>query len=276
MLIMNASVRPILTDQERALLIRVARCPLIGEAIGSASHPCHEVVASQEVAEADRQIPEGWAGNLRDSRIVFVSSNPSISVAARGQLPSATEAYPVAAWLDHEIVEFLGRRFDQTVLPHPFVRGFRHRQRDGQYAPKPTRFWLSIRQRAVELLGVDADPSRNYVMTEVVHCKSTGETGVTSAAPTCAGLYLDDILSLTAAPVVVIVGKQAHVRLQQHLPDLPDPPYITAADLGGRARAVVFIWHPAAFQGPKAIGGLYGPEPLATLKALASPPQSHS
>ena len=146
--------------------------------------------------------------------------------------------------------------------------GTTHRSRPG--------FWLSIQQRAVELLGDEAEPSRNYVMTEVVHCKSTGETGVASAAATCAGRYLDDILSLTAAPVVVVVGKQAHIRLQQRLPDLPDPPYIRTADLGGRERKLVFIWHPAAFQGPKAISGLYGPERLATLKALASPPQSHT
>lgn len=276
MLIVSASVQPGLSDEEHSLLIRVARCPLIGEAMRSASHPCHEVVASQDVGEADRQVPEGWAGNLRDSRIVFISSNPSISVAPLGQPSSAAEAYPVAAWPDNKIVEYLGHRFDQTVRPHPFVRGFHHLQRDGHYAPKPTRFWLSIQQRAVELLGDEAEPSRNYVMTEVVHCKSTGETGVASAAATCAGRYLDDILSLTAAPVVVVVGKQAHIRLQQRLADLPDPPYIRTADLGGRERELVFIWHPAAFQGPKAISGLYGPERLAILKALASPPQSHS
>jgi hypothetical protein len=136
---------------------------------------------------------------------VFISSNPSISVAAPGQPPSSAEAYPVAAWPDDEIAEFLGRRFDQTVRPRPFVRDFRHLQGDGQYAPKPTRFWLSIRRRAVELFGEAADPSRNYVMTEVVHCKSARETGVARAAATCARRYLDDILSLTACAVPKLV-----------------------------------------------------------------------
>lgn len=197
---MSASVASSLNDQERALLIRVARCPLIRAALGDSGHPCRGVVTVQDDAERDRQVPEAWAGNLGDSRVVFVSSNPSISTAGQGQLPSTAEAYPVAAWPEDKIVEFLGRRFDQSVRPRPFVRNFRRLQRDGHYAHKPTRFWPSMQRRAEELPGDSADPSRNYVMTEVVHCKSKGETGVAAAAATCAGRYLDDILSLTARP----------------------------------------------------------------------------
>jgi hypothetical protein len=177
MLIMSDAVWPVLSGQERALPIGVARCPLISDALSSASHPCHAVVAAQDVGERERQVPEGWAGNLRDSRVVFVSSNPSISVAGQEQPPWTAEAYPVASWPDDKIVEFLGRRFDQTIQPRPFVRDFRHLQRDGQYSPKPTQFWLSIRHRAVELLGEDADPSRNFVMTEVVQLQVDGRDG---------------------------------------------------------------------------------------------------
>jgi len=272
MLSMSAWAASSLTDQERALLIRVARCPLIHQALGDSGHPCREVVTVQDDAERDRQVPEAWAGNLRESRVVFVSSNPSISTASRGQPPSAAEAYPVASWPDDKIMEFLGRRFDQSVRPRPFVRNFRHLQRDGNYAPKPTQFWVSIQRRAEELLGDGADPSRNYMMTEVVHCKSKGETGVAVAAETCARQYLDAILSLTTAPIVVVVGKQAHRRLRGHLLDLPEPPYIRTAELGGRQRELVFIWHPAAFQGPKTISGLHGSESAARLKELIAHP----
>ncbi len=90
------------------------------------------------------------------------------------------------------------------------------------------------------------------------------------AGETCARRYLDDILSLTAAPIVVVVGKQAHRRLREHLPHLPEPPYIRTAELGGRPRELVFLWHPAAFQGPKTIGGLYGSESVARLRELAA------
>ena len=81
----------------------------------------------------------------------------------------------------------------RPFAPALFVCQSRHLQRDGEYAPKPTQFWLSIHRRAAELPGGDADPGRNYLMTEVVHSKSTAGTGVASAAPTCAGRYLADI-----------------------------------------------------------------------------------
>jgi hypothetical protein len=91
---------------------------------------------------------------------------------------------------DEHIAEYLGRRFDQTVLPRPFVSGFRHLQADGQHAARPTAFWVQVHRRAMELLGSGADPARNYVMTEIVHCKSKMGEGVAAAAATCAGRYL--------------------------------------------------------------------------------------
>lgn len=160
--------------------------------------------------------------------MVFLSSNPSISTVADGQPPGTAEAYPVAGCSDDHIADYLGRRFDPAVLPRPFVRDNHYLQLDGQYAVRPTRFWVSINKRATEILGPGADPSRNYAMTEIVHCKSTGERGVTEAAPTCTGHYLDAIFRLTAAPVVVVVGKQAHAMLKLRYQNLPEPPYIQA------------------------------------------------
>jgi hypothetical protein len=111
-------------------------------------------------------------------------------------------------------------------------------------------------------------------MTEVGHCKSKGEYGVASAAPECAGRYLDEIFCLTAAPVVVMVGRQAHAILKLQLPDLPEPPYFHTRELGGRERELVFIWHPASRKDGKTIDGLYGDEFLDRLRALAAEPGS--
>ena len=259
-----------LSEQERALLLSVARCPLMTMASGDSGHPCHDVVNAQPHEDARRQVPEGWAGNLRGASVVFLSSNPAISVPASPRLPETAEAYPVASCSDEEIAQYLGRRFDQAVIPSPFARDSRHLQLDGQYAARPTHFWVSMHRRASELLGPDADPSRNYVMTEVVHCKSSGETGVAMAARTCAGRYLDEILSLTAAPVVVVVGKRAHAMLELWSPGLFDPPYLCTMDLGGRPRELVFIWHPASRRNGKTIAGLHGAESLDRLRALAA------
>jgi hypothetical protein len=162
----------LLSDEERTLLLKIARCPLVAAASQNVGHPCHEVVAVQSASEDMRQVPEGWAGNLRDARVAFLSSNPGISEQRPDQPPGTAEAYPVASCPDEHIAKYLGRRFDQTVAPQPFVRDFRHLQIDGQYAAKRTPYWVSMRLRAAELLGPGADPAVNYVMTEIVHCKS--------------------------------------------------------------------------------------------------------
>lgn len=258
-----------LTAEERALIIKVARCELILRADREDGHPCHAVVGSQGgTDEDDRQVPEAWAGNLHGSRLVFLSSNPSISEPVSGQPLDSAEDYPRSASTDHTIIEFQGLRFDRT-LPAPFVKNGRYLQQNGHYAQKPVRFWTSVQRRAEELLAPTADPSVNYVMTEVVHCKSKNEVGVSQAAETCAKRYLNDILALTNAPIVAVVGKKSHDCLNNALGlGLPEPPYITVRELGGTVRHLVFIWHPAGFKGPKTIAGLHGDEELERLRKL--------
>jgi hypothetical protein len=137
----------VLTAEERALIITVARCELIWQADQEDAHPCHAVVGSQDGAdEYDRQVPEAWAGNLHGSRLVFLSSNPSISETGSGRPLDTAEDYPRASSTDTRIIEFLGRRFDQT-LPTPFVKNGRYLQQNGHYAQRATRFWASVQRR---------------------------------------------------------------------------------------------------------------------------------
>jgi hypothetical protein len=260
-----------LTGPERSLLLQVARCDQITEARLDGSHPCHAVVKVQRPHdERNRQVPEAWAGNLAGSRVVFVSSNPSISGDGTTEPEPTDEDYPLAGSTDDEIAEFLGRRFDQTVVS-PAVRDFHYRQHNGDYAARPTRFWVSIHQRAVELLGDGADPAVNYVMTEVVHCKSKSEIGVSQAAKTCSERYLDAVMRLTMAPVLVVVGRQAHLRLKERLPTLPDvidPPYICREVVGDLEREIIYLRHPSSFKGSKTIEGTHGPTELMRLRDL--------
>jgi hypothetical protein len=260
-----------LTGPERGLLLRVARCDQIADARLDGSHPCHAVVNVQRPHdERNRQVPEAWAGNLAGSRVVFVSSNPSISGESTTEPDPTDEDYPVAGGTDNEIVEFLGRRFARGVVL-PAVRDFRYRQRNGDYATRPTRFWVSIHQRAVELLGESADPAVNYVMTEVVHCKSKSEIGVGQAAKTCSERYLDGVMRLTMAPILVVVGRQAHLRLKEKLatlPDATDPPYIFREVVGGLEREIIYLRHPSSYKGTKTIEGTHGPGELLRMRGL--------
>ena len=149
-----------LSAEERALIIKVARCELILRAGREEGHPCHVVVASQGgTDDNDRQVPEAWAGNLHGSRVVFLSSNPSISEPVPGQPLDSAGLRLTSASTDHRIIESQGLRFDRT-LPAPFVKNGRYLQQDGRYSQRPVMFWTSVQRRAEELLGTDCRSER--------------------------------------------------------------------------------------------------------------------
>lgn len=53
--------------------------------------------------------------------------------------------------------------------------------RDGTHAPGWVRFWAAVRARASELLGRSAIAGFDYAISEIVHCKSDSEVGVSAA-----------------------------------------------------------------------------------------------
>lgn len=62
--------------------------------------------------------------------------------------------------------------------------------KDGSYAEKTSHFRAEVAARAGELLGRKARAGIDYVLTEVVHCKSKAETGVKEARDECVARYL--------------------------------------------------------------------------------------
>lgn len=231
----------------RQLLTDIARCPLVEIARTDPQHPCRRVVTHQPRQDAEFQVPEGWAGNLTGARVLFLSSNPGLSEPAADG-PDTVEDYPRAGWWDDRIVEFLDRRFDPHQPTPPVLDG-RFRRRDGNYSAKPVSFWSGIRNRAQELLppGEAADPNVNYAMTEIVHCKSRREAlaGVRTAAGTCADRWLDRVLALSPAPVLVLVGAIAR---EVALPafGLQTLGSTIAVEAGGRSRLLTWLDHPAS------------------------------
>ncbi|WP_285104061.1 hypothetical protein [Promicromonospora sp. MEB111] len=210
------------------------------------------------------QVPEGWAGNLAQARIVFLSSNPSISEPKEGKPPESAEAYPAAADDNDLIADFVVHRFDGCwARPEG-----KHRRIDGGYTY--VAFWGAIRKVATDLLGYQASPAADYVMTEVVHCKSKGETGVNKALDRCSGLHMDRILADCPAAVMVVVGGKARDRVAR-IWDLGwDKKHTPAVvrEIAGRRRTIVQLAHPAAFGANEYVSTKY-PEHLAVLRAAA-------
>ena len=199
-------------ESARAAALQIARCPEVPRAAESRAHPCARIVAVQKGAGDQRHVPEPWAGNIEAGRILFLSSNPSLSEAGDHQSGDVVERYPLAGWSEDETADFFLRRFG-TEPESPATPDGHFRRVDGRLSPKRVRFWVGVRKRAEELLGAGATPEHDYCMTEVVHCKSKREQGVGEASRRCAELHLDRVIRLSPAPLVVVLGAKVRERV---------------------------------------------------------------
>lgn len=122
------------------------------------------------------------------------------------------------------------------------------------------RFWGGINSLAKELIDSPV-PGEDYALTEVVHCKSRKEVGVedkkrrrlAGALYPCARRYLKQIIAVSQARVVVVVGRPASKAFYQQALEKPYPQHgpawgtvLESERLCGRARSVVFMPHPNA------------------------------
>ena len=228
------------------LLLAIVRCPEVSKARAEAGHPCAGIVGLQ-TADAF-QAPEPWRGHIDTAPILFLSSNPSIG---------GSYNFPPASWADDHIVDYYRRSFDQDAGHID----------ESEYNKVP--FWRQVKGLATEILGRSAVPGVDFALTELVHCKSTGERGVAKAHLTCAGRWLDLVLGVSGASVVVLLGRQArdHCVARWHLDKGRRVHYRVGTP--GRERTVVILPHPNA-RGKRKVGDLVGAEDLGRLRALVS------
>lgn len=229
----------------------ISRCPNVQKCLdGAQTHPCYDIVTSQRVTSYDRfQLPVPWVGEIGSARLLFLSSNPSISeddAHARGSTGEVT------VW------ESLHLAFGGGQRPY-IINGIRTTKTDGSPGHL-VRYWCSIRARARELIPA-AVPGRDYAITEIVHCKSQGERGVNDAAAECVRLHFENTMSASKAKVVIALGKFARTTILGHSEASNIP---TKMFLGGQERNVIFLPHPnqrgerksIAFHYPKSIDDL--------------------
>ena len=246
--------------EHRQLLIEIARCPVasaIRAGTHQGGHPCTAIVSSQPTSSF--QLPEPWSGRLEVAPLLFVSSNPSID---------ESERYPDLTWTEEQTSHFFHHRFDANA---GWVRdGLYTLQKDGSFSRNWVRFWAAARSRAAELLEKERasiTPGLDFGLTEVVHCKSRNEIGVKEAQEFCSKRYLDRILSVSAAKVIVVFGQSAKDVVVKQLSRSMRP-----LSEGGRnlfaqeRRLIVFLAHPAGFGRRKSVKDTVGDDGLRLLR----------
>jgi hypothetical protein len=228
------------------LAMGIIQCPHVAECLAqrNSKHPCHAVVMSQKASMARFQVPEPWSGELAGASILFLSSNPSID--------GKTE-YPTRDWDEEKTLDYFFHRFGGGQKEWT-KDGCRPLLRDAKGYGNPVQFWNKVMHLACRFLPRSPEPGRDYALVEVVHCKSKGQIGITTAAwKMCAKLYLRDLLEKSHAPVIVCLGNVAKnaVRslLSDHLVEVEGN--IGEMQLVQRKRLVLFLAHPAAHPGSR-------------------------
>lgn len=236
--------------ERNELLLAIVDCPEIAKARGDARHPCADIVGLQ--CAGAWQAPEPWRGHIDTAPILFLSSNPSI----RGDDP-----FPPKGWEEQHIINHYQRCFDDDASIPGHI---------DQATYNSVQFWREVRGRASEILGRPAKPGTDFALTELVHCKSKGEKGVAKAHLTCAGHWLDRVLQVSGANIIVLLGRQArdHCTARWHL-DKTQPVHFGVAT-PGRERAVVILPHPNA-RGRRKLDDFVRDDELDRLRALLPP-----
>ena len=225
--------------ERNELLLAITRCPELGKARADSRHPCNRVVCAQ--GPDDYHVPEPWQGHIEMAPILFISLNPGYDI---------REVFPTPSWNDADTKDFFIRRFaaDAKWTYQPTGQGIRLLVKDengneGYYKPAD-RFCGWVRNRAKELLLREPVPSKDYVMTSAVHCKSNTWDGTAYTVRHCTDLWLNSIMELSAAKVVVTISNPTwgacadawglqEGRIVQF--DVP---------IAGRQRAVLKLPHP--------------------------------
>ena len=241
-------------EDDGSLLLEICNCPNVALAMRDSSHKCHKVVSVQSES-TEFQLPEPWTGDLVNSRLLIIASNPSID---------ESEAYPTSNWEDHWIIDFFKNRFDED---YGWTQdGLHVLQKDREnFAKRVVRYWAEVRKQAERIYGRDTVAGVDYTLTEVVHCKSRGREGVKSASKTCSEKWLERIISLSSAKVLLVLGAEAGEMIGEFL-DL-DESYISHRylDYAGAYRWILFVPAPGSSK-PRKIDEILSEDELLELR----------
>jgi hypothetical protein len=193
-----------------------------------------------------------------------VSSNPSLASRRKEERPKKSDfappinrigghtraehpafrhglSAPKPTWRDGEIVDRFSNGFDVWMVDG------RGGVQDETGAPgETTDFWVRTRGLAVDLFGGDVVPGWDYALTEVVHCGSRKEAGVDRAALTCGALYLERVIGLSPARVVVVLGDKARNTVRRVFAYADPGTVSNPIRIAGKKRQFVFLAHPSA------------------------------
>jgi uracil-DNA glycosylase len=189
-----------MNEKIASIIKEIISCPNIDGYYKNKKDNCYEIISSQKSNKNEFQLPEPFSGEIDKAEILIISSNPSIDLKKK-------EIYPTYLWNESDIINFFYNRFKKYIKD-----GIKVLRKDGTHS-EFIRYYSGIKARINEILQkIDKQkkvvPGIDYCLTEIVHCKSQEEIGVSDAAK-CCSKYLKKIIQLSPAHLLIVVGKNA-------------------------------------------------------------------
>ena len=191
------------------------------EGNGKKPHPCGEIIRSQfglydctynnfqndcYIFKCNFQIPEPWSGHIDKAFLLFLGPNPSFSADEHypgfGEIccSNSKQGEELPLFDEKQLIDFYDKRFENNPKKNSW-----------------SKYWKKAEDIASWFYGKKVIPGCDYALSEVVHCKSKGQEGVEEALEECTTKYLERLLDISPAKVVVVLGAYTKYALEEYL-----------------------------------------------------------
>lgn len=222
-------------EKTRRLFWDIINCPWT-----KCQNECKTIKSFQEGYKSF-QVPEPWSGDIEGATFLVIGSNPAFD--GTEIFPSKTcngEAWAAKSrcgkiWTDGEVERFFEGRMGQSVCAcERYKRPYVAISNDAQdilhmttcacdYKRSQNNYWGIYRRYCSVIAGQYGIDDTGIAITDLVHCKSAKEIGVSESAKHCSG-YLDRIIDAFVnsndtikAKCVLIFGKEEKRTTQEVL-----------------------------------------------------------
>ena len=244
--------------------MEIAHCKNVQACFKDKNIDCKEIVQIQgKHFKETFQLPEPWNGDIRNAPIMFLSSNPGIK---------PDEVFPTwskGLWPDDRVVDFFTNRFGGGEKEWKDEDG-KSLYNDGKYKGG-AKFWGSIKNTVATIRRENKkkitlrEAAKHFSSTEIVHCKSKSEKGVKKAKQECTEKYLNRVLNISRAKIVICLGEKVRKVMQKKLlgpsiklklPKYKNMHLYRDNKNGKTKRIYIFLPHPSAGKKNKLKGSL--------------------
>ena len=166
-------------------IIKVARCENIDWDAGVGKGACEKIVAYQGISPSsfkdEYQLPEPFSGEIDKAKYLIIGSNPAYK---KEETP-----FPRYSWNDKDIASFFYDRMSS------------YSNKGHLTGCKKVISWITG-------YGVGNIKNEEIALSDIVHCKSNKEAGVSKACSICAEKHLEHVLGLFNGKYIILLGSK--------------------------------------------------------------------